>query len=127
MGKNCIAAIPTRKVHLSKGSQAPESITWTLQVQRTRDKWNGPTEHSAVCSEHFTEGCLEPVSAISKLVGMKMKQMLKPTALPAIFKQPSGDFILHLLSGKEKEQGPRAKNMYYFIISSMLNTESSCG
>ena len=110
MGKNCIAAIPTKKGHLSKGSQAPESMTWTLQVQRTRGKWNDPTEHSAVCSEHFTEGYLEPVSAISKLVGMKMKQMLKPTAVPSIFKQPSvTPKRLHSSSAVRKRERARAK------------------
>ena len=37
---------------------------WTLQVQRTRDKCKGPSEHSALCSEHFTEECFEPTSVL---------------------------------------------------------------
>ena len=54
---------------------------WILQVQRTRDKWHGPTQDSAICSEHY---CFEPISAISKKMGMKIKQMLKPNALHVI-------------------------------------------
>lgn len=62
---------------------------WILQVQKTRDKWHGPTKNSAVCSEHFTEDCFEPMSVMSKKMGMKMRQRLKPDAIPTIFKRPS--------------------------------------
>lgn len=62
-------------------------MAWTLQVRRTRDKWEGPTKYSAVCSEHFTEDCLQSTSVMSKKLGIKMKQLLKPTAIPTIFKR----------------------------------------
>ena len=58
---------------------------WTLQVQRTRDKCKGPSEYSALYSEHFTEECFEPTSVLSKKIGLKMKQMNKPDAIPTIF------------------------------------------
>ena len=60
-------------------------MAWTLQVRRTRDKWGGPTKYSAVCSEHFTEDCFQPTSVMSKKLGIKMKQLLKPTAIPTSF------------------------------------------
>ena len=62
---------------------------WTLQVQRTKAQWKGPSKHSAVCSDHFSEDCFEPMSVTSKKLGIKMKQMLKPTGIPSIFKCPS--------------------------------------
>ena len=58
---------------------------WTRQIERTRAKWSGPSEHSCVCSAHFTQDCLQEMSSVSKKVGMKMKQMLKPEAVPTIF------------------------------------------
>jgi hypothetical protein len=57
MGRNCIA-LGCHNTHLKGFSMfkfpADEKLrkAWTLQVQRTRDKWNGPTQNSAVCSEH---------------------------------------------------------------------------
>ena len=56
-------------------------------MRRTRDKWGGPTKYSAVCSEHFTEDCFQPTSVMSKKLGIKMKQLLKPTAIPTSFNQ----------------------------------------
>ena len=32
---------------------------WADQVKRTRDKWDGPTDHSVLCSNHFDERCFE--------------------------------------------------------------------
>ena len=59
------------------------------RVQRTRDKCKGPSEHSALCSEHFSEECFEPTSVISKKIGLKMKQMIKPDAILTIFSRPA--------------------------------------
>ena len=93
MGKNCIAfGCHTHQKGFSLFKfPTDEKLrkAWTLQVQRTRDKWHGPTKNSAVCSEHFTEDCFEPISVMSAKVGMKMKHMLKPNAIPTIFKRPS--------------------------------------
>ena len=62
--------------------------TWTSQVQRTRDKWKGPSKYSAICCEHFTEDCFELTSVTSRKLGIKMKQRLKSTAVPTIFPRP---------------------------------------
>ena len=55
---------------------------WTLQIQRTSDKCKGPSEHSALSSEHFT---FESTSVLSKKIGLKMNQMIKPDAIPTCF------------------------------------------
>ena len=94
MGRNCIVfgCSNTQKkgVNLFK-FPADDKLrkAWTLQVQRTRDKWKGPTEYSAVCCEHFTEDCFEMSSVMSKKFGLKMKQRLKPDAIPSIFRRPT--------------------------------------
>lgn len=58
---------------------------WIRQVQRTRAQWSGPSEYSCVCRAHFTDDCLEDISCVSKKIGMRMKQMLRPNAVPTIF------------------------------------------
>ena len=94
MGKTCIA-FGCHNSHQKGFTLFKFSVdeklrkAWTLQVQRTRDKWHGPTQNSAVCSEHFTEECFEPISVASKKIGMKIKQMLKPGVIPTVFKRPS--------------------------------------
>ena len=62
---------------------------WTLQVQRTSDKCKGPSEHSALCSELFTEECFESTSVLSKKIGLKMNQMIKPDAILTFFSMSS--------------------------------------
>ena len=57
---------------------------WTLQVQRTWNKWKGPSKYSAVCSEHFTEDCFELTSVILKTMGIRMKQRLKSNVVPYV-------------------------------------------
>ena len=92
---------------------------WTLQVQRTRDKWNGPTKNSAVCSEHFAEDCFEPISVMSKQLGIKMRQMLKPCAIPTIFKRPcTTPKRLRSSSAVEKRSRAKLINSYSLIYHS---------
>ena len=55
---------------------------WTQQVQRTRADFKEPSKHSVVCSSHFTADCFE---GLGENVGMKIKRMLKPEAVPTIF------------------------------------------
>ena len=38
---------------------------WVRQVKRTRDKWNGPSDSSVLCSNHFEEACFEPASFLA--------------------------------------------------------------
>ena len=54
-------------------------------IEKTRVKRSGPSEHSCVSSTHFSQDCLQEMSSVSKNVGMKRKQTLKPEAAPTIF------------------------------------------
>ena len=59
---------------------------WTKQVQRTRAEWKGPSEHSVLCSNHFTNDCFEPDTAIASSLGIeKPRRRLKVDAVPTIF------------------------------------------
>uniref|UniRef100_A0A3P9HT73 THAP-type domain-containing protein n=1 Tax=Oryzias latipes TaxID=8090 RepID=A0A3P9HT73_ORYLA len=51
---------------------------WTKQVQRTRANWV-PTASSTLCSEHFEADCFEETP--------QYKKVLKPNAIPTIFKR----------------------------------------
>ena len=62
---------------------------WIRQVQRTRAEWKGPSEHSVLCSDHFTEDCFEPDTAIAASLGLsKPRRRLKVDAVPTIFHRP---------------------------------------
>ena len=61
---------------------------WEKQVQRTEAKWKA-TEHSFLCSEHFTDDSFEVDSAIASKFGMKIRKRLKPGAVPTVLHRPS--------------------------------------
>ena len=44
------------------------------------------TEHSFLCSDHFTEDCFEADSALASHFGMKKRRWLKPGAVPTIYR-----------------------------------------
>ena len=93
MVNRCVAAgcsnTPSDKVSLHK---FPKDVSWKRewekQVQRTRAQWKA-TEHSYLCSEHFTEDCFEVDSAIAAQFGIKKRKALKPGAVPSIFPRPA--------------------------------------
>ena len=58
---------------------------WTTQILRTRAKWSSRSEHSCVCGAHTSQDGLQEMLSVSNNVGMKMKQMLKPKAVPTVF------------------------------------------
>ena len=60
---------------------------WTKEVQRTCDRWSGPSQHSVLCSSHLTADCFEPESAIAATMGITKQQRLKPDAVPALFER----------------------------------------
>ena len=62
---------------------------WVDQVKRTRDKWTGPSEHSILCSDHFSDDCFEASYDLRKHFGIQTprKRQLKPNAVPSIFKR----------------------------------------
>ena len=112
MGRNCVAFGCTntqeRGVTLFKFPvDSKLRKAWTLQVQRTRDKWSGPSKYSAICCEHFTEDCFELTSVISKSLGIKMKQRLKPSAVPTIFPRPTAPKRLRTSAAFDKRERAR--------------------
>ena len=62
---------------------------WVRQVKRTRDKWSGPTKNSRLCSAHFTDDQFEqsPKMKMSFGITVYFPRLLKPDALPTIFKR----------------------------------------
>ena len=70
MVNRCVGAgcsnTPNDKVSLHK---FPKDVSlkreWEKQVQRTRAQWKA-TEHSYLCSEHFTEDCFDVDSAMAE-------------------------------------------------------------
>ena len=61
---------------------------WEKQVQQTRAQWKA-TEHSFLCSDHFTEDCFEVDSALASQFGMKKRRWFKSGSVPTIFHRPS--------------------------------------
>ena len=60
---------------------------WTKQIQRTRDKWSGPTPHSHVCSAHFSPDSFDEGYKLKAEFGIKtqVKLLLKEDAVPTLF------------------------------------------
>ena len=123
MGRNCIVfgCSNTQEKGVSLFKFPTESKlrkAWTLQVQRTRDKWKGPSKYSAICCEHFTEECFE---LTSRKLGIKMKPRLKSTAVPTIFPRPPSSTTvpkrLRASSAFEKRERARVTYSYYTIIA----------
>ena len=58
---------------------------WTKGVQRTCANWQGPSNNSVLCSEHFTSDCFEVDTAIAASFGIEKRRRLKPNAVPTVF------------------------------------------
>ena len=59
---------------------------WTQAVKRFRDKWDGPSASSVLCSKHFEPECFV-VEGIRyrESMGIPAKKRLKSGAIPTIF------------------------------------------
>ena len=77
---------------------------WEKQVQWTRTQWKA-TEHSYLCSDHFTEDCFEVDSALASQFGIK-KRRLKPGAVSTVFHRPS---MFQESAASKAEEGPSRK------------------
>ena len=76
---------------------------WTKAVKNTRsDFFNPATDH--ICSAHFTADSFEDQSVIAKSLGLKMKNILKPNAVPTIFNRLESE-ILQTESLRALEEG----------------------
>ena len=89
MVNSCVAAGCTNKhkdeVSLFKFPKDPFlRKQWTDCMKRTRGGWEGPTDHSVLCSAHFTEDCFE--KTLEKY-GISQRPKLKKDTVPTIFKR----------------------------------------
>ena len=67
---------------------------WVAQVRRTRDKWTGPSGHSVLCNNHFSQDCFEESFEIGKSFGITgRRRQLKDNAIPTIFKRKIDDTL----------------------------------
>lgn len=57
-------------------------MVWASRVKLTRSFWNGPTNNSVICSDHFAEGDFVPTSGLYAGFGLAMKPSLAPGAVP---------------------------------------------
>ena len=64
---------------------------WTKEVARYCGGWPGPTEHSVLCSLHFTKDCYEASSLLTEEMALpySQKRRLKSKALPTLFPRAS--------------------------------------
>ena len=114
MGKRCVAAgcSSTNKDGFSLfGFPKDPDLRkkWADQVRRTRDKWV-PTNYSHLCSKHFEEHCFEPYSKVSASMGLKVRQLLRPGAVPTIFEKPAS---LKRKTPASNSQEPKRKRTAY--------------
>ena len=57
---------------------------WKNAVRNTQANFN-QTVSSKLCSSHFSDDSFETQSVIAHSLGLKMKKILKPDAVPTIF------------------------------------------
>ena len=91
MPKRCVAA------GCDKGSDGQFSLftfpknpqrraQWSREVAKTRSDWTGPSDHSVLCSLHFTKDCFEASIALTTELGLPAKRRkLKDSAVPSLF------------------------------------------
>ena len=77
-------------------------------------------------STNFSQDCLQEMSSVSKNVGLKMKQMLKPKAVPIIFLMalPNCSFPPEKRRHTAFEKGERSSvsySRYYCIVDENNN------
>ena len=91
MPKRCVAA------GYNKGSDGQFSLftfpknperraQWSREVAKTRSDWTGPSDHSILCSLHFTKDSFEASIALTTELGLPAKwRKLKDSAVPSLF------------------------------------------
>ena len=88
---------------------------WADQVKRTRDKWDGPTDHSVLCSCHFEEHCFEAEVRLAESLGVdsKKKPRLKADAVPTLFQRPASSKRPSMDAVAEPEQPKKKRRVAY--------------
>ena len=65
------------------------SQKWIRNVQKTRANWDGPSEHSVLCSQHCDSSCFEVDSELAAQMGIQKCRRLKPDVVPTVFDRPA--------------------------------------
>ena len=59
---------------------------WSKEFAKTRSDWTEPSEHSRLCSLHFTKDSYETSVLLAQEMGLpSKKRRLKETAIPTLF------------------------------------------
>ena len=91
MPKRCVAAGCDKgsdgKFSLFTFPKNPERrAQWSREVAKTRSDWTGPSDHSVLCSLHFTKDSFEASIALTTELGLPAKRRkLKDSAVPSLF------------------------------------------
>ena len=120
MVKSCVAANCSNTyghgTSLFKFPKDPElRQKWIKNVQRTRAKWSGPSEHSVLCSQHFDSSCFEVDSELAAEMGIQKRRRLKPDAVPSLFDRPG---IQLPSASTQSEAGPSRSSRKRASVSS---------
>lgn len=84
---------------------------WAEQVKRTRDKWDGPTDHSVLCNKHFEDSCFEQDSKLAVSMGLgRRKPRLKADAIPTLFAKPA---CMKRKVPSSEMPAPKRRSVYY--------------
>ena len=103
MVKNCVAVTYGHSVSLFKfPKDRALRQKWIRNVQKTIANWDGPSEHSVLCSQHFESSCFEVDSELAAQMGIQKRRRLKPDAVPTVFDRPA----IQLPSSAQPEPGP---------------------
>ena len=63
---------------------------WSREVAKMRSDWTGPSDHSVLCSLHFTKDSYEASVVLTKELGLPCKKWrLKDTATPTLLPKPA--------------------------------------
>jgi hypothetical protein len=64
---------------------------WTARVKLTRVKWEGPSDCSVICSDHFDDASFD--RGMHAMFSINKKRRLKPDAIPVIKAQLSREVM----------------------------------
>ena len=73
-------------------------------MQRTRANWQGPSDYSVLCSDHFTNDCFEEDTTIAARFGIGKRRRLKPNAIPTVFHRQASTQVLQGSNDKYAEE-----------------------
>ena len=93
---------------------------WTQFVKQKR-QWEGPTQHSALCSNHFTAESFDPHYDHLISMGFGRVRKLLPTAVPTIWQDPSMDIPTKKpRKGAQKREHARVSRLRIYVMITLV-------